>query len=184
MRQAQRSAYEQQLRIAAKRLGIPLRGDIEKALIKYALHKIEEWVAAHGEPARLTDLLHGIAGSLRLQVVEIHNNDDMRQLLEDISPKKEPAIARVREELDDRTDAVVLQRQRRDDWELPYLAVINCRDCHGYRRYFSTWHEVVHLLLEEYSCASRFARPAPITSTPRRFSWIGSQVTLRSMLPS
>ena len=148
MRQAQRSAYEQQLRIAAKRLGIPLRGNIEQALIKYALRKIEEWVAAHGEPARLTDLLRGIAGSLRLQVVEIHNDDDMRQLLEDISPKKEPAIARVRDELDDRTDAVVLQRQRRDDWELPYLAVINCRDWHGYRRYFSTWHEVVHLLLE------------------------------------
>ena len=148
MTEAQKQAYQQELRIAAKRLGIPVRGNIEAALVKYVVGKVEKWVSAHGQPPNLTDLLAGVAGSLRLQVVEIRNDDDLRQLLDDIPPKKEPAIARVRDELDDRTDAVVLQRQRRDDWELPYLAVINCRDWHGYRRYFSTWHEVVHLLLE------------------------------------
>ena len=31
---------------------------------------------------------------------------------------------------------------------MPYLAVINCRGWHHARRYFSKWHEVVHLLLD------------------------------------
>ena len=31
---------------------------------------------------------------------------------------------------------------------MPYLAVINCRGWHKSRRYFSKWHEVIHLLLD------------------------------------
>src|SRR5262249_12993533 len=42
----------------------------------------------------------------------------------------------------------VHQRQNRADWEMPYLAVINCRGWHRSRRYFSKWHEVIHLLLD------------------------------------
>ena len=57
-------------------------------------------------------------------------------------------LARLAAELDDSTDAVILQRQNRADWEMPYLAVINCRGWHRSRRYFSKWHEVIHLLLD------------------------------------
>lgn len=148
MTAAERQAYQSELRAAAKRLGIPLHGDVEAALVRYALAEIDKWIAAHGQPSHLSELLDGIATSLMLEIVEIHSDDDLRLLLERIPPSTEPVLARLPDELDDRTDAVILQRQRREQWERPYLAVINCRARHAYRRYFSKWHEVVHLILD------------------------------------
>lgn len=148
MTAAERQAYQRELRAAAKRLGIALHGDLEAALVRYALTEIDKWIAAHGQPTDLSHLLDGIATSLMLEIVEIHSDDDLRLLLERIPPSREPVLARLSDELDDRTDAVILQRQRREQWERPYLAVINCRARHAYRKYFSKWHEVVHLILD------------------------------------
>lgn len=148
MREAQRQAYQHELRSAAKRLGLIAHGDIEQALVRRAVEKINEWMAAHGHPKNLSELLEGIAISFRLEVVEVHCDEDIEELLERIPPEREPVLARVADELDDRTDAVILQRQNRQPWEMPYLAVINCRGWHGYRKYFSKWHEVVHLFLD------------------------------------
>jgi hypothetical protein len=86
--------------------------------------------------------------SARLEIAEIHTDDDLRALLQRIPPSTEPVLATLAHELNDQTDAVILQRQNRNEWEMPYLAVINCRGWHGYRRYFSAWHEVVHLFLD------------------------------------
>jgi hypothetical protein len=148
MKPAQRQAYEREVRSIAKRLGIPLHGDVEAALIRYAVSRIREWIAAHGQPSDLGELLKNIATSLQLEIVEVRSEDDIDQLLKRIPPSREPVLARVSAELDDRTDAVILQRQHRDSWEMPYLAAINCRGWHGFRRYYSKWHEVVHLLLD------------------------------------
>jgi hypothetical protein len=137
---AERQAYQQQLKSAAKKLGLPAQGDIEAALVNYASNEIRKWIAAHGQPANLCDLLRNVALSYRVEIVEIHDDTDLAKLLARIPPTKEPALARVSYELDDTTDAVILQRQNRDAWEMPYLAAINCRGWHSYRKYFSTWH--------------------------------------------
>ena len=96
--------------------------------------------------------------SLGLEIVEVHGDHDLKSLLERIPPTREPALARVRMELDDKTDAVVLQRQNPEPWERRYLAVINCRSWHAHRRYFSKWHELVHLLLEGRQLRLEFRR--------------------------
>jgi hypothetical protein len=129
-------------------LGIPARGDIERSLINHAIDTLRDWIAAHGRPKNLSDLLEKVATSFSVEIVEIHDDGDLAELLKRIPPTREPALARVAAELDDSTDAVILQRQARQDWEMPYLAVINCRGWHGSRRYFSKWHEVIHLLLD------------------------------------
>jgi hypothetical protein len=145
---ADRLAYQRELVAAAKRLGLPARGDLERSLIDHATETIRTWIAAHGKPKDLSDLLEGVATSFSVEIVEIHDDNDMAALLTRIEPKREPVLARVATELDDSTDAVILQRQNRADWEMPYLAVINCRGWHRSRRYFSKWHEVIHLLLD------------------------------------
>lgn len=145
---ADRDAYQRQLRIAAKRLGLPAQGDIEKALIRHLLARLHSWVEAHGTPGNLTQLLELFAVSMNLEIVEIHGDDDLDQLLKRIPPGLEPVMARLPDELDNQTDAVVFQRQAHEAWELPFFAAINCRSWHFHRRYFSKWHEVVHLLLD------------------------------------
>lgn len=147
MTSEQREAYQRELRAAAKRLGLPSHGNIESALLRYATEAIGA-LMTKCSPGNLSELLQRAATSLGLEIVEIHGDHDLKVLLERIPPTREPALARVQMELDDKTDAVVLQRQNPEPWERRYLAIINCRSWHVHRRYFSKWHEFVHLLLE------------------------------------
>ena len=145
---SERLAYQRELAAAAKRLGLPARGDLERTLINHATETIRAWITAHGRPKDLSDLLEKVATSFSVEIVEIHDDSDITTLLKRIPPTREPVLARLAAELDDSTDAVILQRQNRGDWEMPFLAVINCRGWHHSRRYFSKWHEVIHLLLD------------------------------------
>jgi hypothetical protein len=145
--QQEREAYKVELRAAARRLGLPLDGNLESALLKHAADAIAALVATCA-PTNLQQLLEHAATSLGLEIVEIHADSDLSALLKRIPPSRDPALARVALELDDVTHAVVLRRQNPEPWERRFLAVINCRGRHGQRRYFSKWHELVHLLLE------------------------------------
>lgn len=145
---ADRLAYQRELVAAARRLGLPARGDLERSLINHATETIRAWIAAHGRPKDLCELLERVAISFSVEIIEIHDDSDITALLKRIPPTREPVLARLAAELDDSTDAVILQRQNRADWEMPFLAVINCRGWHRSRRYFSKWHEVIHLLLD------------------------------------
>jgi hypothetical protein len=145
---AERQAYQHELRLAAKRLGLATHGDLESAIISHALDKVRAWLAAHGQAGNLSDLLELVATSLNVEIVEIHSDADLDTLLQRIPPHREPVVARLASELDDKTDAIILQLQHRHAWERPYLAAINCRGWHSFRKYFSKWHEVVHLLLD------------------------------------
>lgn len=153
----ERDAYQRELRVAAKRLGLPVHGNIESALLRHATEAIAA-LLSKCSPGNLSELLDHAATSLGLEIVEVHGDHDLNSLLERIPPTREPALARVRMELDDRTDAVVLQRQNPEPWERRYLAVINCRSWHAHRRYFSKWHELVHLLLEGRQLRLEFRR--------------------------
>lgn len=153
----ERDAYQRELRVAAKRLGLSAHGNIETALLRHATEAIAGLVSKCS-PGNLSELLQHAATSLGLEIVEIRGEHDLNSLLERIPPTREPALARVRIELDDKTDAVVLQRQNPEPWERRYLAVINCRRWHAHRRYFSKWHELVHLLLEGRQLRLEFRR--------------------------
>lgn len=159
MTSEQREAYQRELRAAAKRLGLPVHGNIETALLRHATEAIAA-LLSKCSPGNLSELLNHAATSLGLEIVEIHGDHDLKSLLERIPPTSEPALARVRMELDDKTDAVVLQRQNPEPWDRRYLAVINCRSWHAHRRYFSKWHELVHLLLEGRQLRLAFRKTA------------------------
>lgn len=158
MTKSDRDAYNQQLHTVAKRLGLPLRGDIESNIIRYCKEELEKWMAAHGQPETLTELLELVTASLNLDIKEIRDERDLGQLLRSIPPAVEPGMALLATELDDQTDAVILQRQHHQAWERPFLAVINCRGWHALRRYFSKWHEVVHLILDGKQLRFAFRR--------------------------
>jgi len=149
MTKSERDAYQQVLRRAAKRLDLPLTGNTERTLVEYVIEKVRRLMQLAGRPKNLSDLLERVTQALKVEIVEINSDADLRKLFERIRPEDEPAVALLPHELDDKTDAVILQRQkRRFDWEMPFLAVINCRSWHQHRKYFSKWHELVHLILD------------------------------------
>jgi hypothetical protein len=144
----ERAAYQAELRRVAGRLGLPLCGDLEEPIIAHCKARLGQWIGAHRRPETLTDLVDLVAASLDLEIVEIHSEAHLDELLRRIPPAREPIMTRVAGELDDGTDGITIRRQRCEPWERPFLAVINCRGWHAYRRFFSKWHEVVHRLLE------------------------------------
>ncbi len=141
-------AYESELGRVAKNLKIPKRGNIEAAIIGYCQGKLARWIAVHGRPKTLTELLELFVASLNMDIVEIHDETDVSSLLENIPPSREPVMARIQSELDDQTDAITIQRSGHESWERPFLAIVNCQDWHSRRAYFTKWHEVVHRMLE------------------------------------
>ncbi len=148
MNSAERLAYQKELRRVAKRLRLPLRGDLEDAIIAHCVGELDRWVSAHGQPSTLTELLELVGTSLGIEFEEIRGPEDLEILLRRIPPSREPIMARISQELDDETDAVTVRRDAREAWERPFLALINCQGWHSFRRFFTKWHEAVHRLLE------------------------------------
>lgn len=166
MTKAEKFAYDQEIRRVAKKLLIPLRGNIEDALINYCKREVDRLIESHAKPRNLIELLNHVATSLGVIVKEIHEDKDLDQLEQEIPPEKEPVIGRLKKELDDQTDALILERKNKHAWEQPYLAVINCRGPHLYKKYFSKWHEIAHLLLDGKQLHLAFRRTPSIKREP------------------
>ncbi|MBM4432798.1 MAG: hypothetical protein FJ025_02205 [Chloroflexi bacterium] len=141
-------AYENELVRVANNLKLNKRGNIEAAIKEYCRRKLAGWIKAHGQPKTLTELLGLFVASLNMDFVEISDEADIKNLLERIPPSREPVMARLESELDDETDAITIQRTACESWERPFLAIINCRNWHSRRAYFTKWHEIVHRILE------------------------------------
>ncbi|MCL4873558.1 hypothetical protein KJ039_05710 [bacterium] len=166
MNKSERLAYDQVIRTVAKRLGIPLRGNIENAIIEYCKKEVDKLLASRVHPKNLIDLLNYVATSLGIIVKEIHKDKDLDELEQEIPPEREPIIGRLKKELNDQTDALILERKNRHPWEQPYLAVINCRGSHSLKKYFSKWHEIVHLLLDGKQLRFAFRRTPSLKREP------------------
>ncbi|MCL5960658.1 MAG: hypothetical protein M1358_15365, partial [Chloroflexi bacterium] len=158
MNNTERLAYERELKRVAKGLGLPLWGNLEKTIIRHCQSLVAAWIAAHGQPKTLTDLLNLFAASLNTGFEEIRNDADLDELLRRIPPQREPGMARIHAELDDETDAVTIQRSHHEQWELPFLAVINCREWHAFRVYFTKNCFYLHRLLEGQQLRFAFRR--------------------------
>ena len=143
-----RETYQEVLQRAANLLELSHSGDLEQAIIDHCLNKLRDWIAAHGEPETLSQLVDRFAMSLDVRFEEVRGPDGMNALLERMAPKERATFAALRGEFGDDTDAATVLRVNRKPWEPTYLAVINCEGWHEFRRYFSKWHELAHRLLE------------------------------------
>ena len=158
MTAAWKQAYDIELRRVAKRLGLPLHGDLETAIIKFCEARVEHWLEVHGQPDTMTELLQLLATCLEVEIAEIHGDEDLRALLRRLPPSVEPAMAGVEAELTDDIDGIMVRRMSPQPWERPFIAIINCRGWHGFRRFFTKWHEIAHLLVDGQQLRFAFRR--------------------------
>ena len=149
MNRQNKSEYIRETQRAAQRLGLPSYGpNVDTAIVEYCHRQVSGWIAEHNMPTTVGELLDRVTVSLDVEFVEIASDEDLAGLLTRIPLSVEPALATVITEFDAGTDAVTFRRRNPQPWERRYLAVINCRDWHYYRRYFTKWHELVHRLVD------------------------------------
>ena len=149
MSRRNKADYIRETQRAAQRLGLPSYGpNVETAIVEYCHRQVSRWIAEHNIPTTMGQLLDLVAVSLDVEFVEIASDEDLADLFTRIPLSIEPALASIITEFDAGTDAVTVRRRNPQPWERRYLAVINCRDWHYHRRYFTKWHELVHRLVE------------------------------------
>ncbi len=149
MKQDEKVAYAKETARTAKLLGLPSYGPgADKAIVNYCRSQVAQLVAEHGLPPTVDGLLRRVALCLEVEFVEIHDDEDLQHLLKKIPPSVEPLMARVKDELNEETDAITIRRLNPRPYERRYLAVINCQSEHYFRRFFSKWHELGHRLID------------------------------------
>ena len=150
--------YEFELKRVAEELRLGPTGNFEDMIVEHCLGRLRAWVAAHGTPPTLSDLANEFAASLDLRITEVRTEDDIDAVLDEVTPVQKAVIGELRAEFGGDTDAITVRRLDPKPWDRAYWAIINCQGWHGYRRYFSKWHEIVHRLLDGQQLAFAFRR--------------------------
>ena len=150
--------YEFELKRVAKELGLGPTGNFEDMIVEHCLARLRAWVAVHGIPQTLSELANEFAASLDLRITEIRTEDDIDAVLEEVTPVQKAVISELKTEFGEDTDAITVRRLDPRPWDREYWAIINCQGWHEFRRYFSKWHEIVHLLLDGQQLAFAFRR--------------------------
>ena len=150
--------YEFELKRVAEELRLGPTGNFQDMIVEHCLGRLRAWVAAHGTPPTLSDLANEFAASLDLRITEVRTEDDIDAVLDEVTHVQKAVIGELRAEFGGDTDAITVRRLDPKPWDRAYWAIINCQGWHGYRRYFSKWHEIVHRLLDGQQLAFAFRR--------------------------
>ena len=166
MSRTQNSNYELELKRVAGALGLGPAANLEDMIVRHCLERLRDWVAAHGTPPTLSDLADEFAASLDLRITEVRTEEEIDAVLEEIAQVQKAVIGDLKTEFRGNTDAITIRRLDSKPWHREYWAIINCQEWHEYRRYWTKWHEIVHLLLEGQQPAFAFRRTSQNRSEP------------------
>lgn len=129
----------------ARGLGMPASADPVAYLITYCRRLVDRWVRDFG-PRSLGELLSTAAAKIGVIIEQVHEDWDLPEITQRYLADGEGSFARIGSELDQRTFALAI-RLRRPRNGCTHVAVIDCRGSKYARRWFSIWHEIVHLML-------------------------------------
>lgn len=130
----------------ASDLGLKPCEDTVGAVLRYVLANVRK-VAKKFSCASLKDLLIATAAEVKTVFREVHSDTDLRQLQKEYSQRGETGFANLERDLQDAGDfAITLKLLHPREWEPLFVSIVDCRGDKIFRRYFSMWHELAHLL--------------------------------------
>ena len=118
-----------------------------EGIVNYCRRKMKSFLRDFPEcstPAQLADFAANKLGTL---LVEIHSDSDLADIRRDYVERGERGFVTLEGELVGEVYGVTLKRQHRNDWEQPYVSLIDCRGRKAQRKYHTKWHELGHLLI-------------------------------------
>src|ERR1700726_1823307 len=138
-------------------LGVDPESDPVTAILRFCSKKVQR-VARDFKCKTLGQLLAAVAGSLGTTFVEIHSDDDLRELQKQYLASEERAFATLTADLSADVLAITYRLLNKKKWQRPYVSVIDCRGEKKGRAYYSKWHELAHLLTLTDQMRLSFAR--------------------------
>jgi hypothetical protein len=129
-------------------LGLTAKGDCVEEITRHALVNVEHAVASSPFPVTSLEALREIlADRLSVCIRYIDEESDLTLIVEEFGDAIPHLAAQLRADfMEGHSEGLLLALQRREEWQRRYLAVIDRRADEVNRAYFTTWHEISHLL--------------------------------------
>ncbi len=127
-------------------LGLSATGSPFQEILRFVSNRIKR-ISKKFHCKRLNDLLIATAAEMETTFEEIHSDEDLRRIRTSYLDRRETAFANLEAELQGAEDyGITIRRTHREQWEPLFVSVIDCRGEKIFRRYFTKWHELAHLL--------------------------------------
>lgn len=133
---------EQEVVDLATKLG--LTGSPVASIVNFCQERIDAWVREAGGVTSIAALEAVVAGRLNLVFEEVYDESDFARLKAKYVPMGEPVFAALHLDLTADTFGTMIRLKNGT-----HVAVIDCRGEKSARRFFTRWHEIAHLLVEE-----------------------------------
>jgi hypothetical protein len=153
-----------QIRTLVADLGIKPTGDPVADIIHYCEQRIDEFMLDFPDCNTLSQCLECVAGKVGTYFEEVHSDDELYQLKQKYIEQSEKGVANLEEELSADTFGITIRRAYHEEYEPPYVSIIDCRGDKSTRAYFTKWHEVAHLLVLTDQMRLSFKRTHSSTS--------------------
>jgi len=148
----------------AKELGLGRYRNAEQAIREYCIKKVEQLLKLFEHVDDLSKFLDVISSGLGVRFEQIYDDNDLDVLIRKYASSGELAFANLPNQLDNKTDAVLIRLLRQKEWK--FVAVIDCRGNKKYKAYFSKWHEIAHVLTMSPQTEIQFRRTPTIKKDP------------------
>lgn len=143
-------------RLAAD-LNLRSSGDPVATILRSCHKKIHAFVEEF-PCATLTELLDLAAAKLDTVFIEIHDDEQLRNVEREYLQRREVAFAGLATQLAPDVYAITFGLVNRRPYDRRFVSLIDCRGAKRHRAYFSKWHELAHLLTLTPQMRLRFCR--------------------------
>lgn len=131
----------------ASELGLEWRTRPVKNIVDFCLMKIRQWTKNSSPIASIAALQELACQQLSLVFEEIWEDADLDRIIRKYVNLGELGFAMLKNDFDAKTYATLMERHNITcDAHDRYVAVIDCRGEKAFRRFFTRWHEIAHLL--------------------------------------
>lgn len=131
----------------AQSLQLSPQGNAVDSILYFCRTRINEWLLDHPTVKNIAELESLVCSKLHLTIFEFESEAELEQICDRYSEGGDPVFKTIPGSFDDETYATLLER-RSGDKRSPdrYVALIDCRGAKAFRRFFTRWHEIAHVL--------------------------------------
>src|ERR1017187_8281947 len=134
------------IRTLALDLGLDARTDPVPKIVKFCRNRVSRILSETECTQDADGILCLAAAKLDIEFIEVHSPADAVRLQQEYVRSGETGLAMVSKEFESGVLGITVRRLQKKSYERRYLSLINCCGRNFARRYFTKWHEIVHLL--------------------------------------
>lgn len=122
-------------------------GNAVENILRYCRNKVSKWCDEVGDVKTIDELERIVCGKLRLVFEEFYDDAGLQRIIQRYADFGEKIFKTLPDLFDENTFATLVERRKITGRSHDrYVAIIDCRGDKAWRRFFTRWHEIAHLL--------------------------------------